>query len=96
MKSNDFIKKYGWGVAIKLSNEMTGITQDIANCVASWGQSEWDCLKRLVESYGIVNKTFKGLDDAKWWYECCWDCDSVAYVDIGRIKQAIADVESCL
>lgn len=86
MKANDFVKKFGWNVAIKLSNEMTGITQDVADCVACWGQSEWDYLKRLIESHELV-ESYGGLENAK--HEVFKRPSQVV------VKQAISDVESC-
>lgn len=91
MKAHEFVKKFGWYAAIKLSNEMTGITQDIANCVAYCGQSEWDCLKRLVESYDLV-EAFGGLKTSLY----LRNHNMLVKEHLPRIKQAIADVESCL
>lgn len=54
MKANEFVKKFGWDVATKLSKEMRGITESVADGVAGWGQSEWGKLKRLVESHALV------------------------------------------
>ena len=54
VKANEFVKKFGWDVSTKLSKEMSGITESVADGVAGWGQSEWDKLKRLVESHEVV------------------------------------------
>lgn len=86
MKANEFIKKFGWDVSTKLSREMKGITESVADGVAGWGQSEWDKLKRIVESHELV-ESWGGLDDAKFALQL------VRYPE--RLKQAIADVESC-
>lgn len=88
MKANEFVKKYGW-------YEATAFLSLDSDIEIVYTASFFDELKRIVESHHIVNTTFKGLEDAKWWHECCWDCDSVAYIPIERLKQAIADVESC-
>lgn len=37
MKANEFVKKFGWDVATKLSKEMRGITESVADGVAGWG-----------------------------------------------------------
>ncbi len=101
MKANEFVKKFGWDVAIKLSNEMTGITQDVADCVACWGQSEWDHLKRLIESHELV---MEFGDDASYLKEHLLRNPTIKefYLDdwcrtfsVVRLKQAILDVESC-
>lgn len=92
MKANEFVKKFGWGVATKLSKGMRGITESVADGVAGWGQSEWDKLKRLVESYELVEKDFDSVEIAEYEYMIS-GCYSDPYWI--RIKQEIADVESC-
>lgn len=94
MKANEFVKKFGWGVAINLSNEMTGITQDVADCAACWGQSEWDYLKRLVESHELV-ESYGGLESAKKELQ---RQSILRWInpETERLRVAIADVESCL
>ena len=110
MKADEFVTMFGWDKAKEVASfssnvcadpthfdsdldiyvhfdDFKGVMDDSDVCISD--------LKRLVESHEIVNKTFKGLDDAKWWYECFWDCDSVAYVETDRLKQAIEDMESC-
>ena len=102
MKANEFVKKFGITKASKL---VIGYPNVVVYKFYNYdfekeqGKHDEVCLvdiKRLVESHQIVNTTFKGLEDAKWWHECCWDCDSVAYIPTDRLKQAIADVESCM
>ena len=97
MKANEFVKKFGWDVAIKLSNEMTGITQDVADCVACWGQSEWDCLKRLVASYDTVQRhetgSYSALENAKQHVLTLAHMEE--YEKMYALEKAIADVESC-
>lgn len=88
MKAKEFIQKFGWNDARVC----------ILNCACPedrWfmrrgdlvSDQDFDDLKRLVESYGLVEK-LGGLDEAK------------IYVPDGykseRLKQAIADVESCM
>lgn len=102
MKANEFVKKFGWDVSTKLSKEMRGITESVADGVAGWGQSEWDKLKRLVESHELVASrgglcaakhdliTFqKHLNNTFGW------ATITTSEKIDRLKQAIADVESC-
>lgn len=106
MKANEFVKKFGLGEAKVLlaKHEKSFMprvfdmwSDELQDFVLAEKHASFDMddLKRLVESHQIVNTTFKGLEDAKWWHECCWDCDSVAYIPTDRLKQAIADVESC-
>ena len=92
MKANEFVKRFGWDVSIKLSREMRGITESVADGVAGWGQSEWDKLKRLVDSHEFINER-GGLEHVKnliatklHWF----DVDAII-----KTNQAIADVESC-
>jgi len=90
VKANEFVKKFGWDVATKLSKEMKGITESVADGVAGWGQSEWDKLKRLVESHELV-KDYYGLTRAKEHAESNYTAPELK----AALKQAIADVESC-
>ena len=93
MKANEFIKKFGRDVSTKLSKEMRGITESVADGVAGWGQSEWDKLKRLVESHELVEKV-GGLENAKTFDEDSVYC--IAHLtDLDSLKKSIADVESC-
>ena len=103
MKANEFVKKFGWDVSTKLSREMKGITESVADGVAGWGRSEWDKLKRLVGSHELV-ESFGGLEMAKeslknlpseyQSYTMTRD-DTGATTQSFKLNQAIADVESC-
>ena len=88
MKANEFVKKFGWNDARVC----------ILNCACPedrWfmrhgdlvSDQDFDDLKRLVESHELV-ENWGGLDDAKFALQL------VRYPE--RLKQAIADVESCL
>lgn len=94
MKANEFVKRFGWDVSIKLSREMRGITESVADGVAGWGQSEWDKLKRLVESHELVEEC-GGLDKAKERVALEEKLlnPNVFYVLV--VSSAIDDVESC-
>lgn len=93
MKANEFVKKFGWDVATKLSEEMRGITESVADGVAGWGQSEWDKLKRLIESHDLV-ESYGSLESAKKFV-------GSEYRKLSQPKtynllcEAILDVESC-
>ena len=88
MKAKKFIQKFGWNDARVC----------ILNCACPedrWfmrrgdlvSDQDFDDLKRLVESHELVEKV-GGLDDAKSALQF------VRYPE--RLKQAVADVESCM
>ena len=91
MRANEFVKKFGWDVATKLSKEMRGMTESVADGVAGWGQSEWDKLKHLVESHEYI-ESFGGLREAKRTFEMRHGVINLDGWD--KLKLAIADVES--
>lgn len=93
MKANEFVKKFGWGVATKLSKGVRGITESVADGVAGWGQSEWDKLKRLVESYELV-ESYGGLKESIRFSKQHYRQVSVPDTH-KKLCDAIADVESC-
>lgn len=64
MNAKEFIKQYGWEISTRLQREMLGITEQVADSVAVWGQSEWDNLKQLVDAWELVNR-FGGLFESK-------------------------------
>ena len=90
MKANEFVKKFGWDEVTSQLNK----TQD--NVVVMWlGSQSNDYalvkdLKRLVESHELV-ESYGGLEDAT---KVCIQLYCKGE-DISRLKQAIADVESC-
>lgn len=91
MNAKEFIQKFGWNDARVC----------ILNCACPedrWfmrhgdlvSDQDFDDLKRLVESYELV-ESFNGLEMAKKFYdENIMECS-----DAWNLKQAIADVESC-
>lgn len=104
MKANEFVKKFGWGEAKALiakheksfmprvfdmwSDELQDFV--LAEKYASF---DMDDLKRLVESHELVEKDFESVEIAEYEYMVS-GCYSEPYWI--RIKQAIADVESCM
>lgn len=81
MKANEFVKKFGWEYSKHILNEDSVILVDL----------DYTHLKRLVESHELV-KSCGGLESVgekltHGMYE------SRAVIE--RLKQAIADVESC-
>ena len=81
MKANEFVKKFGWDRAKQHIKAM-----DIQN----WHNDFYNNLKRLVESYGLV-ENHNGVDMAKRFIDANIECN-----DLDRLKQAIADMESCM
>lgn len=82
MKANEYIKKYGTDYA----KEILKHNQDLMNI------GFFIDLKRLVESHEFV-ELYGGLDKAKI---RCYLAKHVTMESYHNLKQAIADVESCL
>ena len=106
MKANEFVKKFGWDEVISQLNK----TQD--NVVVMWlGSQSNDYalvkdLKRLVESHELV--AIHGFEKSKeivanalsddHFYSWALGDSGVRdkTVNIGELRKAIADVESCM
>ena len=86
MRANEFVKKYGWDEAIKQIKNPTGTHG------ASFDYSFMGDLKRLVESHELVD-SLGGLDKAK---KRCYPTKHLTMDSFYKLKQAIADMESCL
>lgn len=104
MKATEFVKKHGWGETQRIIQDYpshTHVTSDARMFI-----NEHFCieeikhqlvglvkiceLKRLVESYELVEK-LGGLDDARdEYFNCVQNNEASSY-----IAQAIADVEAC-
>lgn len=89
MKANEFFKKHGWNDTKVMIESPFGL-----------GEYEylWDDLKRLVESYELVER-FGGLFQAKITldkesFSGGIECDGCLFSD-QDLERAIADVESC-
>ena len=81
-KAVEFVKQYGWGYAKHILTDDAPLVIDL----------NYTYLKRLVESHELV-ESYGGLKEAKT------ICNLAKYVVIEyyyKLKQAIADVESCL
>ena len=97
MKENYFIKEYGLGEAVELVNSVKFVVKIkdivcnpcffIEDCTLSYKE-----LKRLVESHEIIKKDFESVEMADYEHMIS-GCYSDPYWI--RVKQAIADVESC-
>ena len=81
MKANEYIKKYG----VDCAKEILAHNQDLMNI------GFFIDLKRLVESHELV-KEHGSIVRAKMYAESIYTAPEV----VDRLKQAIADVESCI
>ena len=111
MKANEFVKKFGWGWAKDVVNNQPKTDAQIFNPYNQKYSSSYNIkkgvsvawLKRLVESHELV-ESFGGLEMAKeslknlpseyQSYTMTRD-DTGATTQSFKLKQAIADVESC-
>ena len=85
MKANEFVKKFGWDRA---KREVALIGTIAMMC----GDNDFNNdLKRLVESHELI-KEHGSIVRAKMYAESAYTAPEV----VDRLKQAIADVESCL
>ena len=98
MKANEFVKKFGWLRAkqiLKYSDDSHRyfIADGISTTYSNYGDGFYSLadLKRLVESHGLV-KEHGSLERAKMYAESMYTAPEV----VERMKQAVADVESCL
>ena len=87
MKANEFIKKFGWDRA---KREVALIGTIAMMC----GDNDFNNdLKRLVESHELIRKDFESVEMAEYEYMISASYNESYWV---RVKQAIADVESCM
>lgn len=99
MKASEFVKKHGIEKArecIEEANAYSGFwvnakTLELSKLIPSYDAVSIPDLKRLVESYELV-ESFNGLEMAKKFY----DENIIECSDAWNLKQAIADVESCM
>ena len=107
MRANEFVKKFGWGWAKDVVNNQPKTDAQIFNPYNQKYSSSYNIkkgvsvawLKHFVESHEIVEYIGNDLDGAKQVYAFTKDCVHIAMRDrmipVIRLKQAIADVESC-
>lgn len=93
MKANEFVKKFGWGYVINVvknwNQENPYLVVSVDNCTTI----HIDDLKRLVESYELV-ESYGGCDLSKE-VKNITPLRKSSYDLIESLKQAIADMESC-
>ena len=82
MKANEYVKKYG----VDCAKEILTHNQDLMNI------GFFIDLKRLVESHELIRKDFEFVEMAEYEYMISASYNEPYWV---RVKQAIADVESC-
>ena len=86
MKANEFVKKFGWDRA---KREVALIGTIAMMC----GDNDFNNdLKRLVESHELIRKDFESVEMAEYEYMISASYNESYWV---RVKQAIADLESC-
>ena len=101
MRANEFVKKFGWGWAKDVVNNQPKTDAQIFNPYNQKYSSSYNIkkgvsvawLKRLVESHELV-KCYGGYDLAKNVMQIT-PLRKSSYDLIEKLKQAIADVESC-
>ena len=87
MKANEFVKKFGWDRA---KREVALIGTIAMMC----GDNDFNNdLKRLVESHELIRKDFESVEMAEYEYMISASYNESYWV---RVKQAIADVKSCI
>ena len=92
MKANEFVKKFGLDLAkLDVRALETGFIKR-EDILEHYGFDILDDLKRIVESYEIIQKDFGSVEMADYEYMIS-GCYSDPYWI--RVKQAITDVESC-
>ena len=92
MKANEFVKKFGLDLAKRDVRALESGFIKREDIVEHYGFDILDDLKRIVESHAMIEKDFESVEIAEYEYMV-----SGCYLEPYwiRIKQAIADVESC-
>ncbi len=93
MKANDFIKKFGLDLAKRDVRAFESGFIKREDIVEHYGFDILDDLKRIVESHELIRKDFEFVEMAEYEYMISASYNEPYWV---RVKQAIADVESCL
>lgn len=91
MKANEFVKKFGWEKSKMAVKKLLPMEDGMP--VFDYNSED---LKRLVESYELVEEE-GGIDKVKDTFIFAYKHGAEELTEHGKIiKQAIADVESCL
>ena len=81
-KAVEFVKQHGWEYAKHI------LTDDAPLIIGL----NYTYLKRLIDSYELIKKDFESVEMAEYEYMVSASYNEPYWV---RVKQAIADVESC-
>lgn len=81
-KAVEFVKQHGWEYAKHILTEDAPLVMDL----------NYTYLKRLIDSYELIKKDFESVEMAEYEYMVSASYNEPYWV---RVKQAIADVESC-
>lgn len=95
MKANEFVKRFGWGNSKECLRILRLRDTDFPFVCVCGDCTERDDLERLVESHELV-ESCGGLQSVKDTFNFAWSHGADELTEYGeRLKQAIADVESC-
>ena len=81
-KAVEFVKQHGWEYAKHI------LTDDAPLIIGL----NYTYLKRIIDSYELIKKDFESVEMAEYEYMVSASYNEPYWV---RVKQAIADVESC-
>ena len=81
-KAVEFVKQHGWEYAKHILTDDAPLVIDL----------NYTYLKRLVDSYELIKKDFESVEMAEYEYMFSASYNESYWV---RVKQAIADLESC-
>ena len=81
-KAVEFVKQYGWEYAKHILTDDAPLVIDL----------NYSYLKRIIDSYELIKKDFESVEMAEYEYMVSASYNESYWV---RVKQAIADLESC-
>ena len=81
-KAVEFVKQHGWEYAKHILTDDAPLVMDL----------NYTYLKRIIDSYELIKKDFESVEMAEYEYMVSASYNEPYWV---RVKQAIADVESC-
>lgn len=85
MKANEFVKEFGLDEAKRIVNSNT-VKLGLARYISDWEIADFEDLKQLIESHDLLS-TYSDINTAKFF--------SSRQPENIKLKQAIADVDSC-
>ena len=81
-KAVEFVKQHGWEYAKHILTDDAPLVMDL----------NYSYLKRIIDSYELIKKDFESVEMAEYEYMVSASYNEPYWV---RVKQAIADLESC-